>query len=180
MSAPVAASGRRYVVTFPERTFVMSIVTAPDGTLAATIDGATVALSAAALEGTSTFSLIVDGASFEVGVAPSDEGGWIASLGGHLYGATIVDEALARFVRSDGVGRPTSGREVIRAPMPGLVVALPAAPGAVVGAGAPVVVLEAMKMQNELTSRHGGRVESVHVAIGDKVEKGQTLSVVVT
>lgn len=67
--------------------------------------------------------------------------------------------------------------ETIRAPMPGLVVAVPARVGETVARGASVVVLQAMKMENELRAAVGGRVAEVRVQVGQPVEQGQVLVV---
>ena len=59
--------------------------------------------------------------------------------------------------------------------MPGLVVRVHAAPGQAVAAGAGVVVLEAMKMENELRAAVSGVISKVHARAGETVEKGQIL-----
>jgi pyruvate carboxylase subunit B len=64
---------------------------------------------------------------------------------------------------------------VIKAPMPGLVVRVQVAVGQAVTAGVGLVVVEAMKMENELKAPRAGTVAQVHVQAGDKVEKGQPL-----
>jgi len=64
---------------------------------------------------------------------------------------------------------------VVRAPMPGLVVRVEVADGQRVDAGAGLVVVEAMKMENELRAPRAGMVQTVHVAVGQAVEKGMPL-----
>jgi 3-methylcrotonyl-CoA carboxylase alpha subunit len=66
----------------------------------------------------------------------------------------------------------------LRAPMPGKIVAAPAAAGDTVTKGQPIVVLEAMKMEHALTAPFDGVVESVSVAVGDQVGDGVVLAVV--
>ena len=63
----------------------------------------------------------------------------------------------------------------MRAPMPGLVVRVEVAEGQAVEAGAGLVVVEAMKMENELRATRAGMVKTVHVAVGQAVEKGAAL-----
>jgi biotin carboxyl carrier protein len=87
----------------------------------------------------------------------------------------VVDERT-RHVRSltSGAGqrrRPAA----LRAPMPGLVVRILVEAGQEVGIGAGLVVLEAMKMENELKAPAGGTVSAVQVRAGEAVEKGQVL-----
>jgi pyruvate carboxylase subunit B len=70
-------------------------------------------------------------------------------------------------------GGPAGG--VVRAPMPGLVVRVEVAEGQRIAAGAALVVVEAMKMENELRATRPGVVAKVHVAAGTAVEKGAPL-----
>lgn len=169
-----AASGRRYTVTLGERSYTVSLTQTAAGDIVATLNGETVPLSAASL-GPHAHSLLVGGTSVEVGVAPS-EGGWTATLGGLAHECEIADEVLARF-KKVAASNAGSGKDIVRAPMPGLVVGVKAQSGEHVEAGAPLIVLEAMKMQNELASKLGGTVESIRVKVGDKVDKGQVLAI---
>src|SRR5690606_16007335 len=66
----------------------------------------------------------------------------------------------------------------LRAPMPGKIVAAPAAAGDMIAKGAPVVVLEAMKREHALVAPFDGVVDSVSVAVGDQVGEGTVLAVV--
>src|SRR6266853_1523136 len=80
--------------------------------------------------------------------------------------------------RSEAIGRksqPAPGGGTVRAPMPGLVVRIEVAEGQQVDAGAGLVVVEAMKMENELRAPRPGTVQTVHVAVGQAVEKGASL-----
>jgi len=86
--------------------------------------------------------------------------------------------AEVRVSQARATGAPTAtqaGDGAVRAPMPGRVVAVRAAPGDAVAAGAPLVVVEAMKMQNELLAPRAGTVLRVAVKEGDTVERGATL-----
>jgi len=66
------------------------------------------------------------------------------------------------------------GRKLV-APMPGLVVSIKVAPGDTVTAGTPLLIMEAMKMQNELSAEAAGVVEHILVVPRQSVESGQTL-----
>jgi biotin carboxyl carrier protein len=72
-------------------------------------------------------------------------------------------------------GAGGSGPSVVEAPIPGKVVAVKVAPGDEVEAGQPLVVLEAMKMENELAAEQGGRVARVNVEPGATVDTGAVL-----
>ena len=119
------------------------------------------------------YSLLVDGRSHEVSVA--NRGG---SLDVTVNGVTLPVEVRSPLEKLLGqtVGERAKGRgETITAPMPGAVVAIRVQPGDVVHAGQPVVVLEAMKMQNELAAQSGGVVSEVLVSVGAAVAAGAVL-----
>ena len=84
----------------------------------------------------------------------------------------VLDERTAIAACPVGI-TPCPG--VLKAPMPGLVGRVQVQPGEQVAAGAPLVVLEAMKMENELKAGAPGVVKSVRVVSGEAVEKGQVL-----
>ena len=96
-------------------------------------------------------------------------------LDGHRYDAEALD-ARARAIRDmqASVAKP-AGPAPLRAPMPGLIVQLRVQPGDRVSAGDGLVVMEAMKMENELRAPAAGTVRAVHVSIGAAVEKGALL-----
>jgi len=96
-------------------------------------------------------------------------------LDGHRYDAEALD-SRARAIRDmqASVAKP-AGPAPLRAPMPGLIVQLRVKVGDAVAAGAGLVVMEAMKMENELRAVAAGRVRAVHVTVGAAVEKGALL-----
>jgi pyruvate carboxylase subunit B len=96
-------------------------------------------------------------------------------LDGHRYDAEALD-SRARAIRDmqASVAKP-AGPAPLRAPMPGLIVQLRVQVGDTVSAGAGLVVMEAMKMENELRAPASGKVRAVHVAVGAAVEKGALL-----
>ena len=96
-------------------------------------------------------------------------------LDGHRYDAEALD-SRARAIRDmqASVAKP-SGPAPLRAPMPGLIVQLRVKVGDTVTAGAGLVVMEAMKMENELRTVAAGKVRAVHVTVGSAVEKGALL-----
>jgi len=119
------------------------------------------------------YSLIVNGRSHEVRVATTGEGVEIS-----LRGATIpveVRHPLEKLVKSLARTAGKSGGETLVAPMPGVVVAIRVQPGDIVTAGQAVIVIEAMKMQNELAARLGGVVAEILVGEKSPVAAGQPL-----
>jgi len=90
-----------------------------------------------------------------------------------LAPAPDVDRA-ARAATAHHGGGPAE----ILAPMPGAILAVHATAGGIVGAGDPVVTLEAMKMEHAVVAPADGRVTELHVEAGDQVTRGQVLGVV--
>jgi biotin carboxyl carrier protein len=119
-------------------------------------------------------SLLVDGRSYPVGVERSATG-YRVVLDGRVF-----DVALAEGARgAAGVApRHASGLARIAAPMPGKVLRVLVAAGAEVQAGQGLVVIEAMKMENEIRAPKPGRVRELPVSEGQAVETGALLAVV--
>jgi biotin carboxyl carrier protein len=116
-------------------------------------------------------------ASREVHVTPGPlRGGVLVSLDGCTVPATVNGRRTRRGGR-DGAGN-TTGEQAIVAPMPGRVVRVLVAPGDEVAASQGVVVVEAMKMENELRTPRAGRVKEIAVTPGTSVEAGRVLVVV--
>ncbi len=97
------------------------------------------------------------------------------TIGGIGYRAEVLDEAHARLAQVAGGRGGSHGRRELKAPMPGLVVKVLAEVGDTVEPHQPLVVLQAMKMENELTLPRGGTVSVVSVQSGHTVEAGQVL-----
>jgi biotin carboxyl carrier protein len=128
-------------------------------------------------------SLLIGDRSYDVYVRPlpgestSDSQSYEALIAGEPYVVELVDErrrALSGVAKGKGGG----GEVTIKAPMPGLVVNVLVAPGDTVAHGQRVVVLEAMKMQNDLTSPRAGVVRAVKTETGQAVSQGQPLVVI--
>ncbi len=122
------------------------------------------------------YSLVVDGRCHDLRVAQPAAGGpgprrWAMTLDGEAW----VAEVGGRVRAGAGRARASSGAAEVRAPMPGLLVALQAAEGAEVALGQPLIIMEAMKMQMEIRAPHAGTVRRVHVAPGQEVAGGQLL-----
>lgn len=114
------------------------------------------------------YSVLLDGRSYTIHEAASSD--WIA-LNAIEWERVVVDPRR----RASGGPSAASAVRDIKAAMPGKVVRLLAAPGDTVEAGQGLLILEAMKMQNELRSPRPGVVASIRVAEGDTVSSGQVL-----
>lgn len=130
----------------------------------------------AARAGEFGLSLLLDeaGVSRDVQVAPVGRSGeLLAVLDGRTVPVTVNGRRSRR--RSGDAGASAAGEAPVVAPMPGRVVRLLVSPGDAVAARQPVIVVEAMKMENELRSPKAGTVKDVAVQAGASVEAGRVL-----
>lgn len=112
------------------------------------------------------------GHSFQITYHHRSNGSWRVGVGQREFDLAVLSPAEA--VDAVAGGRE-SGPSRLTAPIPGKVVKVNVAPGDEVVPGQPLVVLEAMKMENELAAEQVGRVTAVHVVDGDTVETGELL-----
>jgi biotin carboxyl carrier protein len=138
------------------------------------IDGRVLSVNFESVSGQPVFSLIIDGKSFEAYVYESEDGMQVL-LRGRLYHLTVEDEREKRLRAAAGAGAADTDEFHLKAPMPGLVVAVQVSDGDTVEKGQTLVILESMKMQNELKSPKSGKVSRIRVKPGEKVEQRQTL-----
>ena len=139
------------------------------------IDGAEHLAHLLRVPGTPVRHLLVGDRSFTIAVEPAGKGRWTLGFHGDRWEAEVVDQRV-RHIRSLTATRVApSGAGVLKAPMPGLVVRIQAAEGQDVVVGQGIVVLEAMKMENELRSVFPGKIKTIRVLPGQAVEKGQVL-----
>jgi pyruvate carboxylase subunit B len=103
--------------------------------------------------------------------------GWLVQHGGRTWPVEIVDERTRSLRQMVGTKKPVGagGAGAVRAPMPGLVLRLEVEEGQTVLAGDGLLVLEAMKMENEIRSSEAGVVKRILVRAGQAVEKGAVL-----
>ncbi|HSK03540.1 MAG TPA: biotin/lipoyl-containing protein [Kofleriaceae bacterium] len=144
-----------------------------DGRFRIAIDGAERLVDARAVR-PGTWSLVIDGASFVVDLDARRAG--VAATVGASEVLLTVEDALHRRLATAAGARATAPRgEAVRAPIAGKVVKVLVAPGDQVAPGTAVIVLEAMKMENELIAERGGAVTAIHKAAGQAVDTGDLL-----
>ncbi|HNS40550.1 MAG: biotin/lipoyl-binding protein [Anaerolineae bacterium] len=100
---------------------------------------------------------------------------WDVLIQGELYNVQVQDERVYRLERMRSTGATVDGQAIVTSPMPGIIVAVPVAVGDIVKRGDKVVVLESMKMENELRAPCDGVITHVNVTAGANVEKDQEL-----
>lgn len=157
-------------------------VTVAGRTLEVEIDGARVLVEgravAADLAGTGgpLHHLLFDGRSHPLLAQPGDaRGAWRLELDGRRLDAEVVDERTRAIRAMTGADSAHRATPAVRAPMPGLIVRVEVRTGEEVRAGQGIVIMEAMKMENELKADGAGVVARIHVEAGNAVEKGAVL-----
>ena len=103
------------------------------------------------------------------------QGGVAATIGGRPVSLTVMDELKAQALESLG---PAAGGGTIAADIPGLVVEVKVKVGQIVHQGEPVIVVEAMKMQNEMAAAVTGTVKEIPVETGQSVNPGDPLVII--
>jgi biotin carboxyl carrier protein len=143
--------GNQYEVTIGNRTYQVDAATARAGLR----------------------SLRIDGSQHEVAVRQIKESYWVSTPSS--AGAVSVTDPLTHLAAQSNSGKGRRRNEKVTAYMPGRVVAILAQEGETVTAGQGIVVLEAMKMQNEIRAEHDGTLIKIHVQSGQAVEGGDPL-----
>jgi biotin carboxyl carrier protein len=144
----------------------------PDGRFRVTLDGKTIDVDGRAIR-PGTWSIMFDGRSYMVELDKRRNG--IAASVGASEAMLQVEDALQRRLAAAAQPRDKARGETIRAPIAGKVVKVLVAVGDEVAAGSAVIVLEAMKMENELTTSAGGKVTAVNKQAGQAVDTGDVL-----
>ncbi len=162
----------RYFVQAGGREHEVEIANRPDGTVAASVGGRPVVLDVVAFSerelsvrvGSKVLDLTIEGSGPRLGVVAS---------GTRTY-VQVESERMRVAARAKGPESAAKSREV-RAPMPGRVIKVFVAEGESVVAGQAVVIVEAMKMENEVKARGDGVVAKIHTRVGVTVEANAVL-----
>ncbi len=163
----------KYVVEHEGEEIEIEVHETEDGNYEIVRDGHVLIADFKKIEGSRIYSLVVKNRSFEVLMRQEDDLVDVVSLGrGLRLRVESERERNARLIT--GAGGSTEG-EIVKAVMPGIVVAVNVAEGDVVESQQAICVLEAMKMENEIRSSVTGRVLKVAVAAGQTVNAGDVL-----
>jgi biotin carboxyl carrier protein len=139
------------------------------------VDGHTIEVDAA-LTARDVLSLLVGGDAFEIKRERSLSGDLHLVIGSARYAIDVQDPRSLRTRRAASGGE--AGPQKITAPMPGKIVRIMVAEKDEVKAGQGVIVMEAMKMQNEMKSPKDGKVKKILIAEGATVNAGDVLAVI--
>ncbi len=144
----------------------------PDGRFRVTLDGKAFEVDGRAIR-SGTWSIMFGGKSYMVELDPRRAG--ISASVGASETMLQVEDALHRRLAAAAQPRDKARGEILRAPIAGKVVKVLVAVGDAVAPGTAVIVLEAMKMENELIAERGGTVTAVHKQAGQAVDTGDVL-----
>ena len=121
-------------------------------------------------------SLLVDGKAYEVKRERSLQGELHMVIGSARYAVDVQDPRSLKTRRA--IAGADAGPQKIKAPMPGKIVRIMVTEGEEVKSGQGVIVMEAMKMQNEMKAPRPGRVLFVKAKVGDTVAAGEVLAAI--
>lgn len=129
------------------------------------------------IDGISLYSLLVDNSSSEALVERNGDE-YRVQIDGTLHVVEVQDERTRKLAKADKQAAVPAGEVPLKAPMPGLVRLVNVNVGDSVIAKQGVVILEAMKMENELRVPRAGVIKEIRVKPGDKVDQGQVLLII--
>jgi biotin carboxyl carrier protein len=170
----VASRGRtaRFTAVVGDATRAIEVTALDDGRFEVIVDDRTRVVDARPT-GAASWSLVIDHVVTDVSVVARGDAHAV-EIGGRTHRFQLLDE---RRMRSGGLAKGGGSGEV-RAVMPGKVLALLVEAGAEVEPGQGLLVIEAMKMENEIAAPRAGTVKEIKVAPGQAVESGELLVVV--
>ena len=164
----------RLAATLDDRTHVVE-VTEADGRFRVAI-GEEVWEVDARMAAEGICSLLIGGVSYVADVVEED--GWfLVDVGGESY-RIRVEEETRHIIRTRGGSDSGRGGQILTAPMPGKIVRVEVAVGQAVNPGDGLLVIEAMKMENEFRATTAGTVREIRVQVGQTVNAGDVLVVV--
>ncbi len=164
----------KYYVEIGDRTYEVDI--GPEGL---SVDGRPVEADLQPNHGSHLWHLVLDGRSHTLRARRRDgRGDWELEIDGRRHRALALDERSRAIRELAGSAGSSHGPIDLTAPMPGLIIKVEVDEEDQVERGQGLVVIEAMKMENELKAITAGRVIEVKVKSGQAVDKGETLLVI--
>jgi biotin carboxyl carrier protein len=163
----------KYSLTLGDRQVEAELEETRNGDLRLRIDGEWRRLRLERLGDTPFYVLTVDGQSLNI-LAHETAGGFVVQIGGISY-QIGTRRPVGRARRTAQTDQFESGKWTLISPIAGTVNDLKVGVGDIVEAGTVLMIVEAMKMQNDLRSRVAGRVSKIPVSNGQRVETGVVL-----
>ncbi len=162
-----------YLAKIQDREFVVGLDD-KGKTTTLIVDGAPVEFRCTTRKNKHRFLMLIDSKSYDVEVNRKD-GKFSVFIYGREFEVTAEDERLAKLRKVAGLELSDDGHKEIISPMPGLVSNLIKNVGDQVSKGEGVIIIEAMKMENELKSQIDGEIAEILVKPGQSVDKGECL-----
>ncbi len=163
----------KYTVLIGDRTYEIR----PDANQTVEINGEPHHVDFRSIENSGFYSILIDNRSWHALVErEGDE--YRISIDGEMYVVNVQDERTRKIQKALSKVAVASGDFILKAPMPGMVRSVPVQAGQEIAQGQGLIILEAMKMENELRSPRAGSVKDIRVKPGDAVELGQVLVVI--
>jgi biotin carboxyl carrier protein len=163
----------KYIARAADKEFIVEV--GNDNSIS--INGRTFKIDVQSIDGDQIYSFLMGDRSYEIFVNRT-ETGYEVLVAGERHEVTVEDEYAQRIAKIGSGAHGPKGDAQVKAPMPGIIVAVRAHAGDVVKAGQGLVILEAMKMENELRAPWNGTIKAVKVSAGQTVEQGQLLMVI--
>lgn len=164
----------RYLVEIEGKVFDIELAYRGDRYLA-TVDGSEIEINRFPLTDQRSLYLI-DGRSHEIDIhADGYDAGRTVFMHGIEISASIEDYNLAQLRRRAGISKTASGDNKVTAPMPGLILEVKVSEGENVSRGQPLMIIEAMKMENVVKSPCDGQIKTIFAEASQSVEKGDKL-----
>ena len=159
-----------YVTTIGDKEFEVEVLDKRH----ISVNGKVMEVDFESISGQPVYSLLIDGKSYEAFVS-AEEDEWQVLLQGQQYPVKVEDAREKRLRAAAGGSPHGDGDFHLKAPMPGLVVAIPVEENQKIEKGQVLLILESMKMQNELRAPRAGQVQRIKVKPGESVEQRQVL-----
>ena len=166
----------RFRTTTPQNKYIIDIDGESSENLTVKIDEMTYAANFAGGGSGNKYSLILDGKAYHV-ILERNGDRYFVKLKGRAYQFRVEDERTRLIRRYSKAGAKKSGDYHLNAPIPGLITKVEVEEGARVKEGQGLVILEAMKMENEIKSPIDGVVKTIKVKEGKPIEKGEIIMI---
>ena len=160
----------KYITTIDDKPFNVEIIDENH----VRVDKKALEVDFESVSGQPVYSLLIGGKSYEAYIYP-EEKEWQVLLHGRLYHGVVEDEREKRLRAAGSRTAEVGGEFKLKAPIPGLVVAIPVSDGQAVKKEQVLLILESMKMQNQLKAPHDGVVSGIYVKVGETVKQKQAL-----
>jgi biotin carboxyl carrier protein len=167
-----------YIATVDKNEREIEVTESAPGHYHVVLDGKVYQIDAQRV-GERTLSLIVQGNAYHIEVECPQEATSTLLVRGHAVSVEVLDLRQVRLRRALGASDVLDGPASMTSPMPGKVIAVLVKLGDVVQEGQGLVVVEAMKMENEIKAPKAGTVSSVNASVGAAVDAGALLCVIV-